>query len=154
MDLSQLKEQRNDPIDVPLIFNEAGEPTDGFKVVGSNSEQYQKAERDWRLLNIRKSARQGTRASEVGTPEGAAELLDRVDQREAAIAQACIVGIYGFTIDGAPAPLNAETLKAIFDARPMWRTKVIATIESEQVFTNASSVPGAEKTTTPAKAAS
>lgn len=144
MDLASLKEQSSEPIDVPLIFNEDGVPTDGFKVVGVNSKQYQDADRAWRLLNVRRAAQQQNRNVSPATEEGAADIIERVDRREEAIALACVVEIYGFTVDGKPAPLTSDVLKTIFKARPHWRSKVVAAIEAEQTFTKASSVPGAE----------
>jgi hypothetical protein len=133
MELKDL-EKKLDPIDVPLMFDAEGNPTDGFKVVGANSEQYQEADRAWKLANVRKSARRG-RGIEASTETGARELVDLIAKREAAICAACIVEIYGFTIDGQLAPLHDETLKAIFSRRPTWRAKVVAAVESEQVFT-------------------
>jgi hypothetical protein len=123
-----------DPIDVPLLFDDEGVPTDGFKVIGADSDQYQAADRDWKLKNVKKVARMG-RGIDSKTNEGATELLNQMAKREFAIAKACIVGIYGFTSEGKPATLNEETLTTIFKARPTWRVKVVAAIEAEQVFT-------------------
>lgn len=135
MDLENLKKEQ-DPIDVPLVFDDDGEPTDGFKVVGANSDQYQEVDRQWKLKNVKKAARRG-RGIDAATETGASELVDQMAKRELSIACACIVEIYGFTSNGQSAALNEETLKAIFAKRPTWRTKVVAAIEAEQLFTKA-----------------
>jgi hypothetical protein len=135
VDLKDLHAEQ-DPIDVALIFDEDGNPTDGFKVVGADSDQYQAADRAWKLVNVKKASRAGYGIN-TKTNEGATELLNQLKKREFVIAKACIVGIYGFTSGGEPALLNDETLEAIFKARPTWRTKVVAAIEAEQVFTQA-----------------
>jgi hypothetical protein len=134
MELKDLQSAAPEVIDVAVKFDDDGKPTAGFKVVGANSKQYQEADRLWRLKNVRASARRG-RGLEASTQAGAAELVDMVAKREAAIAAACIVELYGFTHEGAPAQLNEDTLKIIFDARPTWRSKVVVAVESEQVFT-------------------
>lgn len=134
MDLKILQENKDEVIDVPMLFDDDGKATDGFKVVGANSKTYQEVDRKWKLLNVKKVARRG-RDIDASTETGAAELVDMMAKREAAIAKACIVSIYGFTSEGEPAKLSDETLEAIFSARPRWRTKVVAAIEADQLFT-------------------
>lgn len=129
-------------IDIPLVFDEDGEPTDGFKAVGSDSDEYQEADRRWKVKSVRKSAHRG-HAIEAATETGAQELVSAVERREFAICAACIKEIYGFTKNGEPAPLNEATLKEIFERRPTWRTKVIREIEADRVFTRPSSAAGA-----------
>lgn len=137
MELKELQSAQADLIDVPVLFDADGEPTDGFKVVGMNSKQYQDADRQWNVKAYKKSARRGGRGIDASTDTGASELADTIEKRQAHIASACIVGIYGFTTDGKPAELNEKTLTDIFTARPTWRTKVLMAIEAEQVFTRA-----------------
>ena len=137
MELQALKQAKEELVDVPLLFDDDGKPTDGFKVVTVNSTEYQNADRQWRLINVRKSARRG-RNLDAATENGAIELVNLIAKREMAIAAACIKEIYGFTSGGAPAPLDEDTLDAIFAARPAWRTKVVAAIEAEQLFTSPS----------------
>ncbi len=136
MELKELENAKQDLIDVPLLFDDNGEPTDGFKVVGANSQEYQDADRKWKLANVRKSARRG-RGLEASTETGAAELVDLMSRRERAIASACIKEIYGFTSNGVLAELSEDTLSAIFTARPTWCSKVVAQIEDERVFIKA-----------------
>ena len=134
MELNKLKETISDRIDVPLLFDDEGAPTDGFKVVGSNSDEYQEVERKYKVLGVKKTARRG-RGIDATTDNGAKELVDVLAKREDALLSACIKEIYGFTAEGKPAELNEATLAAIFTARPTWRAKVLAAIEAEQVFT-------------------
>ncbi len=138
MELGKLEGQKQDPIDVPLIFDSEGMPESGVKVIGLDSDQYQAADRKWKLANLKKSARRG-RGIDATTDNGANELVDLVAKREMAIALACVVEIYGFTENGAPLPLGESSLEALFKARPSWRSKVVAAIETEQVFTPPSS---------------
>lgn len=141
MDLNQLSELKPELIDVPLIFNAEGEPTDGFKVVDLNSEEYQEADRAWKVQNVRKTARRG-HGIEAKTETGAAELVALVAKREMVICLACIKEIYGFTVDGAPAPITESTLKKLFSKRPSWRQRTVMAIEVEQNFTLPSSANG------------
>lgn len=134
MDLSNLSAAKVELIDVPLVFDDEGEPTDGFKCVGSNSDEYQNAEREWQLTNLKKAARRG-RGIDASTQNGAVELADALHRQELALTKACIKEIYGFTTNGQPASLNDETLNAIFKARPTWVGKTLAEIRMDRGFT-------------------
>lgn len=147
MDLKKLDQEVVGLIDIPLLFDEDGNPTDGFKAVSANSPEYQEAERSWRVTNVRRSARRG-RPVDSATEQGAIEVVNSVDKREFVLIAACVKEIYGFTVDGQPAPVTHETLKMIFDKRPTWRLKTLVAIETEQPFTKASSAPGASATST------
>lgn len=140
MELKELEQDAKELIDVALVLDDDGKPKSGFKVVGADSPEYQEADRAWRVRNVQKSARRG-HAIQAATENGAAELVNIAQKREFAIASACIKEIYGFTIDGEPAPLSEETLKTIFGKKPTWRLRVVMAIEAEQVFTKPS--PGA-----------
>lgn len=136
MDLQDEVSAQDEPIDLPLLFDKDGEPTDGFKIVGSNSKQYQDVDRAWKVKTVRKTARRG-RGIEASTETGAGELVDQVEKREFEICCACVVSIYGFTIGGVPAELSPATLKAIFDKRPTWRAKTVNAIENDALFIKA-----------------
>lgn len=136
MDLSNLAVKPNDLIDVPLLFNDDGEPTDGFKVLCSDSPEYQAVDRLYKVNGVKKTARRG-RGIDAKTDTGANELIDVLAKREDEILAACIKQIYGFSSGGVPAPLNKDTLDIIFNARPSWRSKVLAAIETEEVFIKA-----------------
>lgn len=141
MDLKDLEQDAKELIDVALVLDDDGNPKSGFRVVGADSPEYQEADRAWRVKNVQKSARRG-HAIQAATETGAQELVNLVQKREFAIACACIKEMYGFTNNGEEAPLNEETLKAIFTKKPTWRTRVVLAIEAEQVFTKPSPEAG------------
>lgn len=134
MELSKLTEQ--ELIDVPLMFDAEGVATDGFKVVGQDSVEYQKVDREFKLAGVKKAARRG-RGIDAKTDTGAEELVSVILKRETALILACTKQIYGFTVDGAPAPLDETTFESIFKARPTWKIKVLAAIEEDRSFTTA-----------------
>ena len=138
MDLQELETIKEIPLDVPIKFDADGNATEGFKVVSSNSPQYQDAERAYKQANYRKAARRG-RPIDARTDEGARELAAMVEEREIALACAVVVEMYGFTVGGAPAEVNGKNLKIIFTKRPSWRQKVLAASENDAVFTESSS---------------
>lgn len=142
MEIQDLK-QEAELIDVPLQFDQEGNPVDGLKVVGADSDEYQAADRVWKVKSVRKTARRG-RLIEASTETGAAELIDQVAKRELAICIACTKAIYGFTVGGKPAELTEENLTEIFRRKPTWRFKVLTAIEAEQPFIKASSAAGAQ----------
>lgn len=141
MELKDLEQDAKEPIDVALVLDDEGKPESGFKVLGSDSPEYQEADRQFKVRNVQKSARRG-HAIQAATENGASELVNLVAKREFAIALACIVGIYGFTDKGLPMGLSEETLKAIFGKKPTWRTRVVMAIEAEQVFSKPSPAAG------------
>ena len=124
-------------IDVPLVVDKDGKPTDGVKVLGIHSDEYRDVARALAIRDYVRSANRDGPPIDAKTEEGAGEMLDQQIEREFEIARACIVEIYGFTKDGNPAPLDEETLRTIFTARPTWQAKVNAVIMSEARFTNA-----------------
>jgi len=128
---------KQEPIDVPMVTDKDGEPTDGFKVIGIHSDQYRDVARALAIRDYVRSAQREGPPIDAKTEEGAGEMLDQQIEREFEIARACIVEIYGFTKDGNPAPLDEQTLRTIFKARPTWQAKVNAVIMSEARFTNA-----------------
>jgi len=138
MELSNLKANITDPIRVAVLYDVDGNPTDGFLVAGINSPQYQEADRQFRLRAIKRAAQRG-RAIDTTTDDGAKELVAQIDRREVAISNACITELFGFTDKGQPLKPTPENLALIFAARPVWLTKVMAAIETENVFTQPSS---------------
>ena len=136
MELKDLQ-AKLDPIDVPLVLDKDGNPTDGFKVLGIHSDEYRDVARALAIRDYVRSANRDGPPIDAKTKEGAGEMLDQQIEREFEIARACIVKIYGFTSDGNPAPLDEQTLRTIFTARPTWQAKVNAVIMSEARFTNA-----------------
>lgn len=137
MELALLK-VTTELIDVPLVFDDDGNVKAGFKVVGADSDEYQTIEREYRLLNVKRTARRG-RGIDAKSDPGAKEVLDVLAKREMALLNACIKETYGFTTKGQPAVLGEELLTEIFAARPTWKLKTLTVIESEELFIKASS---------------
>lgn len=123
-------------IDVPLMFDKEDNPTDGFKVVGQDSSEYQAVDREYKLAGVKKAARRG-RGIDAKTDTGAEELVSVLSKREMALIVACTQELYGFTVDGETAPLTEITFEAIFKARPTWKARVLAAIEEDRSFTPA-----------------
>ena len=136
MELAALQESAEAVIDVPLLHDVNGKATDGVKVVGVNSQKYQEAERAWRVTNLLKTAERGG-AIDSTQKAGAEEIVANVNAHRLLIAKACVVEIYGFTINGEKMPLDEKHLDALFAARPSWVARVLNSIEAEDVFTEA-----------------
>src|SRR3989304_3788303 len=77
MDLKKLQDSKQEAIDVPLLFGEDGEPTDGFKVLGANSQEYQDADRALKQRNVQRNARRG-RGIDALSKNGAEERVGEV----------------------------------------------------------------------------
>lgn len=135
MDIDKLKTSKNDSFNVDLLFDdETGEPTDGFTVVGMNSDQYQSADREFQQDQLRRSSRRG-RGIDTATVTGSAEMMKAMRKHELALVKACITGVYGFASGGVPAVLSEELLDTIFSAKPAWVPKVLSEIRMERGFT-------------------
>ncbi len=143
IDLNDLEQDAKELIDVALMLDDEGNPRSGFKVVGSDSPEYQEADHAWKVKNVQKSARRG-HAIQAATETGAQELVNLVARREMAICVACVKEVYGFTENGVPMPANEDTLKKIFSKKPTWRQKTCMAIEADQVFSKPSSAAGAK----------
>lgn len=121
-------------IDVPVVFDEDGKAVSGFKVLGANSKEYQETDRKWRVQNVKKAAIRG-KGVDSKTDDGASEVIGALEKRDREIVNACIAELYGFTDGGEALALAPQNLDRIFVARPTWRSKVLAAIESEGNFT-------------------
>ena len=134
MELTAVKVDVQDTLDVPVTFDDEGTPIEGFEVVGPDSHQYQDADRKWRLRSVKRAASRG-RPVDSRSENGAAEVLNTTLAVQREIVFACVVGMYGFTDNGVPAEVNVKTLDVIFTARPSWLTKVYMAIEANVGFT-------------------
>lgn len=119
--------------DVPVIFDADGEAVAGLTIVGKNSEQYRAANNAVRAEGYKKSARRKT-AIDASTDEGAEQLVQAIDGNQKRLALAVVTGWYGFTSNGAPAPLDAALLEAAFDKYPTWQEKVTLALENDANF--------------------
>lgn len=124
--------KETEAIDVPLVVDEEGNVVTGFKVLGSNSEAYQKAARRADLQNVKRATARG-RPIDGRTDEGANQLLDTVERRELTIVLACIDEAYGFVDEqgNEHQPTTEELTELFTTLRPAWRKKLFTVIESE-----------------------
>lgn len=107
----------------------------GFVVVGPNSEEYTRAEREIQLLTVREAARRGE-PTNLDTAEGAAQVAEGADRRRDAILRHCVVGWHGFTIgESAAADFTPENVARVLKARPHWARRLLAAINDEGNFT-------------------
>lgn len=107
----------------------------GFVVVGPNSEEFSRAERDIQLITVREAARRGE-TTNLDTEEGAAQVADGADRRRDAILKRCVVGWHGFTLgESTPAEFTVENLTRVLKARPHWARRLLAAINDEGNFT-------------------
>ena len=130
IDITALEAQSSPTYNVAVAFAADATPTAGFMVVGKNSPQYQ-AKR--RLLSLDGVKRAAVRAKKIDTKtdDGAAELVDSVEDNETQLAIACVVSWYGFT---NPDVMTPDALARLFVARPTWREQVLAAIENDANF--------------------
>ncbi|MDC8758580.1 hypothetical protein [Janthinobacterium fluminis] len=119
--------------DVPVIVDADGEPVAGLTIVGKNSEEYRVANNAVRAEGYKKSARRKT-AIDASTDEGAEQLVQAIDGNQKRLALAVVTGWYGFTHDGAPAPMDKALLEAAFDKYPTWQEKVTLALENDANF--------------------
>lgn len=140
LDLESLAASNADVFDVPLRWNPvSGDATHGVKVVGANSDEYQNAERAWSEEQLKKSARRG-RGIDAKADTGAAELAALLIEQQMRFVIACVKSIYGFKhASGAEAVADEKTVRAMLEAKPEWRKKILAEISMERDFTLPSS---------------
>lgn len=130
IDISTLETEATPIYDVPVMFADDATPIAGFKVVGKNSPQYQARRRMLSLDGVKRSAVRAKKL-DTKTDDGAAELIDSVENNETQMALACVVDWYGFV---NPSTLNEDALLKVFKARPSWREKVLSAIEDDANF--------------------
>jgi len=132
MELDQVQEEPNTQR-VAVAWDEEGEPTDGFIIVGKDSDEYQKTLGGQRQKAIRRQAVKRTRF-DLKTEEGAEQLDATLRQNEYEIAAAVVVGWYGFTVNGQPAPFVKERVTQILAVKPSWKDRILAALEDEAAF--------------------
>jgi len=133
MDLNTLSDSVESTTDVPVTWDDEGQPTEGFHVVGSNSKEYQDAVRKFDVINVKRVGNRG-RSPDMATDEGAKDVVLAGERRKLAIGIACVKSMYGFTNNGEPAEANNETLTTVFKKRPTWLNKVVTAVEAEGNF--------------------
>jgi hypothetical protein len=120
-------------VDVPVIFDEDGEPVAGFRIVGKNSPEYQAESHAARAEGYQKSAKRKT-AIDASTAAGSSQLVDVIDGNQKRLALAVVVESYGFESAGEPVQLTKEQTKAGFDKFPTWTDRVSAALEKDADF--------------------
>lgn len=131
---------------VPVLFDEDGEPTHGFIIVGKNSDEHRE---EWAKIRAEGRQRSASRKTAIDETkiEGAEKVVGLIDDNNKRLAIAVTVGWYGFTSAGAPAAFNKALVKAAFDKYPTWQDRVSSAMDEDANFLKVSS---AASSTTPA----
>jgi len=132
MELDQVQEEPNTQR-VAVGWDEEGEPTEGFVIVGKDSDEYQKTLGHQRQKAIRRQAVKRTRF-DLKSEEGAEQLDSTLRQNEFEMAAAVVVDWFGFTVKGQPAPFSKERVVQILAVKPSWKDRIIAALEDEAAF--------------------
>lgn len=119
--------------DVPVVYNNDGDPVMGFKIVGKDSERYRKQAKANRAAAFKRGAVKRTQI-DAKTQEGAAELVELVEETDRSLAEAVVVEWYGFTSNGQPAAFDKALVKELFDKYPTWIYKVSLALENDSNF--------------------
>jgi lipoprotein-anchoring transpeptidase ErfK/SrfK len=119
--------------DVPVLFDDDGEPKAGFRIVGKNSPEYQAEHAAIRAEGHKRAAKRKT-AIDTSTDEGAMQLVNLVDDNQRRLALAVTVESYGFESGGAPLQLSKAQIAAAFDKFPTWQDRVAAALEQDANF--------------------
>ena len=119
--------------DVPVLFNQDGDPIAGIRIVGKNSPEYRAEHHATRANGYQRSAKKST-AIDATTDEGADQLVSTIDSNQKRIALAVAVDWYGFTSGGAEAPLDRAVLAAAFEKYPTWVDRVTVALENDANF--------------------
>ena len=135
IDLSTLDQTADVTFDVPVAFDDQGNPTAGFKVVGKHSQRYRDIDRKHAVASIKKMSVRGNKGTDTKTDAGASEAVDSAMARETSIAIACVTEWYGFSRAGDAVALDPDVLADVFAKRPAWLAKVSAAIADDSNFT-------------------
>jgi hypothetical protein len=136
---------------VDLLFDEDGNATAGFIIVGKNSPEYQAESHAVRAEGHKRSAIRKT-AIDTKTDEGASKLVDVIDSNATRLALSVVTDWYGFTSAGAPVPFDKTLVKAAFAKYPTWEDKVNAALEVDANFLKVSSPASSPSPTTSSNA--
>lgn len=122
-----------------VIFDEEGNPTAGFIMVGKNSPQYINEQNAIRVENLQRSAAR-KKDIDATKAEGAQVIIDKVEGNELRTACSVITGWFGFGQGGQEAEFDKDVVKQILEAAPQWKDKVLADLQGEANF-----MPGLSK---------
>ena len=118
---------------VGVAFNDDGEATSGFVIVGKDSDAYRACEQRQQNAGIKRGATKSQRI-DGKTDEGAATIGRLMASNVSEMAFAVVVDWFGFNKAGAPVAFTADGLRSVFESRPSWRDKVLAALENEDNF--------------------
>ena len=133
IDLDTLQSLDDATYKVDVAFDNDGNATAGFEIVGKDSTAYRDAAHRMRVTSIKRAAIKSQRI-DTKTEQGAETLDALVQSNELELAVAATVGWYGFTDKGAPAAFTADAVRRAYTVRPTWREKVTAALENESNF--------------------
>lgn len=133
--------------DVPVLFDDDGEPTNWLIIVGKNSDEHREEWAKIRAEGRQRSANRRTAIDETKI-EGAEKVISLVDDNNKRLAIAVTVGWRGFTDAGKPAAFNKDLAKAAFARFPTWQARVENAMEEDANFLKVSSQASSTTPTT------
>lgn len=118
---------------VGVAFNDDGDATSGFIIVGKDSDAYRACEQRQQNAGIKRGATKSQRI-DGKTDEGAATIGRLMATNMNELAFSVVIDWFGFTKAGAHVAFTADGLSKVFESRPTWRDKVLAALENEDNF--------------------
>lgn len=118
---------------VDLVYDDEGNATAGFIIVGKDSPEYRNESHAIRTEGTKRSAVL-KKQIDTKTDAGAGQLIDLVDNNTQRLAVAVVVGWYGYTNNGVEVPLDKALVKAAYDKFSTWEVKVMAALEVDSDF--------------------
>jgi len=118
---------------VGVAWDEEGNMSAGFEIVGKDSIQYRDVIRATSVAAIKRSQ---TKKEQIDakTEKGASTLYDLGENRNRKIAIAVTVGAPGFVSNGEPVELTEGFLNMCFDAKPTWEAAILSALEADANF--------------------
>lgn len=118
---------------VPVLFDDDGEPTAGFLIVGKNSPEYRNVNHAIRSDGYQIGAKKKT-AIDTATKEGADQMVKLLDSNKSRITLAVAVETFGFTSGDKEIQLSADQKAAAFAKFPTWQDLVVAALDKDADF--------------------
>lgn len=131
-DIAAIEAAADATFDVVVGTRDTGEPV-GFKVRGTGSDAYAKAQRAIEVRAVKESAAR-KQPLNLATDEGANRAVVGGEEAKRLILEACIVDWFGFSIDGKPAKFTPENLQRVLRAKPEWGARLLREIQNDANF--------------------
>lgn len=125
--IESLEASKNATFDVDVGTRDDGAKV-GFRIVGPSSDQFEAADREIATAALADARKRG------GADELDEAATENVARRRDIIARHCLVGFYGFSINGQAAEFNAENVERILKARPNWKSLIVGAVANEGNF--------------------